>query len=84
MLRHYASSADGLPEWIYEELMSIHELSYRYADEPSPDDLVQELAEELAPHQGLPPERLLDGSELLFAYDPVEIKVSFVEPTYRP
>jgi secreted Zn-dependent insulinase-like peptidase len=73
MLRHYA--VDSLPEWIHEELRSIHELSYRYADESSPDDFVQELAEELAPHLAMPPERLLDGSELLFDYDPDEIKV---------
>lgn len=73
MLRYYAS--DELPEWIHQELKSIHELSYRYADEPSADDFVQDLAGELAPHNNLPPERLLDGSELLFDYDPNEIKV---------
>jgi nardilysin len=73
MLRYYASNE--LPGWIHQELKSIHELSYRYADEPSADDFVQDLAGELAPHNNLPPERLLDGSELLFDYDPDEIKV---------
>lgn len=78
MLRHFADSPEGLPEWIHEELRSIHELAYRYGDEQSSDDFVQDLAEELAPHTGLPPERLLDGSELLFDYDPLEIKVSLL------
>ena len=75
MLRRFAASPEGLPEWIHEELRSIHELAYRYGDEPSSDEFVQELAEELAPHIGMPPERLLDGSELLFDYDSLEIKV---------
>lgn len=74
MLRYFADSSEGLPEWIHEELRSIHELAYRYGDEVSSEDFVQELAEELAPHLGMPPERLLDGSELLFDYDPLEIK----------
>lgn len=72
MLRHY--STDGLPEWIHEELRNIHEVAYRYGDEPSSDDLVQELAESLAPHKALPPERLLDGDDLLFDYDPAAIQ----------
>jgi nardilysin len=75
MMRYYAASTEGLPEWIHEELKSIHELAYRYGDEVSSEDFVQELAEELAPHMCLPPERLLDGSELLFGYDPEEVKV---------
>jgi nardilysin len=32
------------------------------------------LAEELAPSNPLPPERLLDGSALLFEYDPIAVK----------
>ena len=75
MLRYFASSPEGLPDWIHQELKSIHELSYRYGDEQSSDDFVQDLAEELAPHLCMPPERILDGSELLFDYDPIEIKV---------
>lgn len=82
MLRYYASSPEGLPEWIHEELRSIHELSYRFADEQSSDDFVQELAERLAPHNCMPPERLLDGSELLFDYDPLEIKVRRLASDY--
>ena len=30
----------------------------------------------MAPYLNLPPERLLDGSELLFEYKPEEIQVS--------
>lgn len=74
MLRHYCTTEDGLPEWIYEELRSIHEVSYHYGDEPSSDDLVEGIVEDMAPHQSLPTERLLDGSALLFEHDPSLIK----------
>ena len=46
--------------WIFEELRSIQEISYRYDDEQSPEDLVESLADELAPAHPLPPERLLE------------------------
>jgi secreted Zn-dependent insulinase-like peptidase len=75
MLRHYCHQPQGLPLWIYDELRSIHEVAHRYGDEQSPEDLVESLAEELAPAYNLPPERLLDGNELLFEYDPEKIKV---------
>ena len=74
MLRHYCRQ--GLPQWIYEELRSIQEVSHRYCDEQSPEDLVETLAQELAPHYNLPSDRLLDGSALLFDYDPDTIQVS--------
>lgn len=74
MLRHHCR--EGLPMWIFEELRSIQEISYRYDDEQSPEDLVESLADELAPAHPLPPERLLDGTSLLFEYDPESIQVS--------
>lgn len=75
MLRHYGTD---LPEWIYSELKSIHEFSYRFADERSPEDLVEGIVEDMAPHHNMPPERLLDGNEILHAaYDPQEIQVGF-------
>ena len=74
MLRFHCQQ--GLPLWIHEELCSIHDLAYRFGDEESPEDFVETLAEELAPERQLPPDRLLDGSALLFDYDPDTIKVS--------
>lgn len=72
MLRHYEGH---LPEWIYLELKSLHDFAHRFADEPSPDDLVENIVEDMAPHLNLPPERLLDGGDLLFEYNPEEIQV---------
>lgn len=64
MLRWYSSSSEspGWPEWIYEELKQLEEVSHQYSDEEAPDDLVESLAEEMPPAYLLPPERLLDGS----------------------
>lgn len=73
MLRYHC--ANGLPDWIFEELRSIQEVSYRYDDEQSPEDLVESLADELAPCHPLPADRLLDGTSLLFEYEPEKIKV---------
>eukprot|EP00977_Amphora_coffeiformis_P009566 scaffold2204_cov166-Amphora_coffeaeformis.AAC.26 len=72
MLRMHAQN--GWPEWIYEELKQIEEVSHQYADEESPDDLVETLAEEMPPCFPLPPERLLDGSSLFFRFDADEIR----------
>jgi len=63
-------SRKGWPEYIFEELRVMEDLSYRYGDEPSPDDLVESLVENMAPHLNLPPERVLDGHALLFEFDP--------------
>ena len=57
---------EGLPPWIYDELKSISELSYRYANEGDVTDIVEEIAENMAPWYGLPEERFLDGDALLF------------------
>jgi len=64
----------GWPPYIYEELRRIHELSYRYGDESAPDEVVGDLVENMAPHSHIPPERILDGSELLFEFDEVTIQ----------
>lgn len=72
MLRYHCRQ--GLPMWIYDELRSIQEVSYRYDDEQSPEDLVESLADELAPAHPLPADRLLDGTSLLFEYEPEKVQ----------
>ncbi|KAL7536578.1 hypothetical protein ACHAXR_008597 [Thalassiosira sp. AJA248-18] len=57
---------EGLAPWIYDELKSIAELSYRYADEGDVTDIVEEIAENMAPWYNLPEDRVLDGDALLF------------------
>ena len=68
MLRHYSCNG-GLPEWIHDELRLAHEVAYMYGDEESPDDLVETLADSLAPHFCRPADRLLDGDDLLFEFN---------------
>lgn len=74
-MRYHHCEQQGLPFWIYEELRSIQEVSHRYGDEESPEELAETFAEEMAPEYGMPPERLLDGSDLLFEYKPELIQV---------
>lgn len=74
MLRYFCEQPNGLPSSIYDELKSIQELSYRFRDEPAPDELVDSIAEDMAPHRNMPPDRILDGSSLLFEYDEDSIK----------
>jgi secreted Zn-dependent insulinase-like peptidase len=71
MLRHHLMSNDGMPDYIYNEMKTILELSHKYQEEESPDDFVEQLAERMSPENDLhfPPERLLDFEELLFGYD---------------
>ena len=69
MLRFYCSTDSGLPEWIHEELRAIQEVSHKFEDEEAPMDLAESIAECLAPYNMLPPERLLDGDELLFEFN---------------
>ena len=57
---------EGLPRWIYDELKSIAELSYKYADEGDVTDTVEAVAEAMAPWYNIPTERLLDSDTLLF------------------
>lgn len=66
ILRYY--SEKGWPEWIYEELQGIHDLAYRFQSESSPDEVVDEIVDNMAPHLMIPPERLLDGNSLLFEF----------------
>eukprot|EP00557_Chaetoceros_sp_GSL56_P013042 CAMPEP_0176481116 /NCGR_PEP_ID=MMETSP0200_2-20121128/2644_1 /TAXON_ID=947934 /ORGANISM="Chaetoceros sp., Strain GSL56" /LENGTH=1248 /DNA_ID=CAMNT_0017877291 /DNA_START=89 /DNA_END=3832 /DNA_ORIENTATION=- len=74
MIRHYCKRTDdrgerGLPIWIYEELRAIQQVSYEFADETDPIDFVEDMADRLTPYSCLPPERLLDGDDLLFEFD---------------
>ena len=55
MIRYYCHSPEGLPLWIFEELKVIHELAYKFQDEASPTDLVEDIAESLVPYAALPP-----------------------------
>jgi len=73
----------GLPTWIYDELRSIQEVSYRYDDEQSPEDVVESLADELAPANLLPADRLLDGSFLMFEYNPAKIQ-TMIDTYFKP
>ena len=83
MIRFYCKAENGLPMWIYEELKAIQDLSYRFADEETPMDLVENLADSLIPYHAIPPERLLDGDSLLFEFDGDAIKVRFLNtPSY--
>jgi secreted Zn-dependent insulinase-like peptidase len=97
MVRYYCKSmADdtgggrrGLPIWIYEELRAIQQVSYEFADETNPLDFVEDMADRLTPYSCLPPERLLDGDDLLFEFDNNVIEVrntilnNFVKGTSR-
>mmetsp|Transcript_25023 Transcript_25023/g.38696 ORF Transcript_25023/g.38696 Transcript_25023/m.38696 type:complete len:904 (-) Transcript_25023:2329-5040(-) len=69
MIRHFCLSESGLPDWIYEELRSINEVSFKFEDESSPEELVESIAEDLNPACPLPPDRLLDGHSLLFEFN---------------
>lgn len=68
MLRYYSHN-DALPAWIYEELRLTHEVAYKFGDEQTPEDLVETIADRLAPHFRLPPERRLDGDDLIFEFN---------------
>lgn len=81
MLRYHCQV--GLPIWIYDELRSIQEISYRYDDEPPPEELVESLADELAPSHPLPADRLLDGTSLLFEYKPEKIQ-EIIDTYFKP
>lgn len=81
ILRKY--SQEGWPSWIYEELRQTQELAYRYANEQSPDEVADSIAENMAPHYMLPPERLLDGADLLFDFEPTflnDVLTSYLTP----
>jgi len=75
MIRYYCKSDGGLPSWMFDELRAIQQMSHHYEDEPTPMDLVEDIADSLTPYNCLPPERLLDGNALLFEYDADAIQV---------
>jgi secreted Zn-dependent insulinase-like peptidase len=75
MLRYYCDSTDGFPPYIFDELRKIQECSYKFEDEPNPSELVEKIAEYLAPYKDISPERLLDGEVLFHEFDPAQIKV---------
>lgn len=57
----------GPQERIFREIQKIEDTSFRFADEDSAVDLVEDLAEAM---QFYPPEDYLTGSELYFDYVP--------------
>lgn len=67
----------GPQERIFREIQKIEDTSFRFADEESAVDMVEELAEAM---QYYPPEDYLTGSELYFEYDPRVSCVNFNNP----
>jgi len=83
MVRHHCQSPCGLPSYIYDELKSVQDVAYQYQDEPSPEELV-ELVAEASTCSYLPADRLLDGNSVLQAFDGEAIKVildGYFKPT---
>lgn len=73
-----------MPSYIYEELFKMNEAAYQYQEDVSTDEFVEEMADRLAPcHALLPPERLLDGYELLWEYDEHAIR-QLIEKYFTP
>jgi len=83
MLRHGCAQEGGLPFWIHEELRSICDVAHKYADEEPPEDFVVDLVEEMSPWFNTPPERLLDGSNLLFEHDADTVK-NLLDKYFKP
>jgi nardilysin len=65
----------GWPTYLFDELKTMHDLSYKYRDELPPDELVEGISDDMAPHVNMPPEHLLDGNSLLFEFDPVKVQM---------
>jgi secreted Zn-dependent insulinase-like peptidase len=64
-----------LPSYIYDELVKMGEATYKYQEEVSTEEFVEDIADRLAPsHALLPPDRLLDGFDLLWEYDEVAVR----------
>ncbi len=57
---------EGLAPFIHKELKMDADLLYQFADEGDVTDIVEEIAENMAPWTDLPDERVLDGHALLF------------------
>jgi len=60
----------GPSERIYKEIQKIEDLDFSFREEKQPSENVENLCENM---QFYPPERYLDGDDLLFTYDPVVI-----------
>jgi len=73
----------GWPDWIFDELKTTSELSYKYASEESPDETVDTIVLDMLPFLKLPPDRLLDGTSLLFEFDDDGV-ASILEQHLRP
>ena len=58
MIRHYCQSKEGLPSYVYEELRAIQNVAYKFQNEAMPDELVEDIVEEMM--EDLPPQRLLE------------------------
>jgi len=82
MFRNYCHSPDGLPPYIYDELKSIQKIAYEYQDEPSPDELV-ELVAEASTCFFLPADRLLDGNSVLQTFDGEAIR-GLLDEYFKP
>jgi len=62
---------EGPNSRIFQEIQEIEQLGYDYKDQKQPSDNVESLAENM---HFYPPERYLDGDDLLFKYEPDIIK----------
>merc|ERR1719354_548015 len=68
--------AEGPNERIFREIQQIEQLDFDYRDEKQPSDNVESLAENM---HFYPPERYLDGDDLVFEYGPQVIKQCIAE-----
>ena len=82
MVRNYCQSPGGLPSYIYDELKSVQDIAYKFQDEPSPEELV-ELVAEASTCSYLPADRLLDGNSVLSRYDGEAIK-NLLDKYFKP
>jgi len=64
-------SAQGPSERIYKEIQKIEDLDFAFHEEKQPSENVENLCENM---QFYPPERYLDGDDLMFQYDPTIIQ----------
>jgi len=60
----------GPNERIYKEIQKIEDLDFAFHEEKQPSENVENLCENM---QFYPPERYLDGDDLMFSYDPAVI-----------
>ena len=63
---HASLKDEDLPLWTCEELKTIGDSSHKHANERSPTDIVESLAETLLPLHNVPPERALDINHLFY------------------